>query len=236
MSGGGIPTKAPTPRLEDMEQEDLLPPENFAMVDTGVYRSSFPMKKHFPFLKRLRLKTILTLVMEAYPPANVEFNEIEGIRLIQVGVDGNKEPFKYIPHEDAALAVRHIRDPANHPLLIHCNKGKHRTGCVVGCFRKTQQWGLSSIFDEYIRFAAPKARMVDQRYIELFRYVDTIPPSVPPAPLQHRSSWRSIREATTVDERQRAGQLATPWPRFQSDPSGLLYSSEIRAGSTNGHA
>jgi hypothetical protein len=27
----------------------------------------------------------------------------------QVGVDGNKEPFKYIPHEDVVLAVNAIR-------------------------------------------------------------------------------------------------------------------------------
>eukprot|EP00953_Heterococcus_sp_UTEX-ZZ885_P039148 20085-Heterococcus_DN1.PRE.3 len=89
--------------------EDLYPPDNFAMVDAGVYRSSFPMKKHFPFLRRLRLKTVLTLVMESYPPANEEFHQAEGIRLIQVGVDGNKEPFKYIPHEDIVLAVNAIR-------------------------------------------------------------------------------------------------------------------------------
>ena len=39
----------------------------------------------------------------------------------------------------------------------------------MGCIRRTQGWGLSSIFDEYIRFASTKARIVDQRYIEFFR-------------------------------------------------------------------
>ncbi|KAH9749715.1 Tyrosine-protein phosphatase DSP1 [Citrus sinensis] len=45
---------------------------------------------------------------------------------------------------------------------------KHRTGCLVGCLRKLQKWCLSSIFDEYQRFAAAKARLSDQRFIELF--------------------------------------------------------------------
>ncbi|CAN1232690.1 Tyrosine-protein phosphatase DSP1, partial [Linum perenne] len=45
---------------------------------------------------------------------------------------------------------------------------KHRTGCVVGCLRKLQKWCLSSIFDEYQRFAAAKARVSDQRFMELF--------------------------------------------------------------------
>ncbi|XP_039689576.1 probable tyrosine-protein phosphatase DSP4 isoform X3 [Medicago truncatula] len=45
---------------------------------------------------------------------------------------------------------------------------KHRTGCLVGCIRRLQRWCLSSIFDEYQRFAGAKARVSDQRFIELF--------------------------------------------------------------------
>lgn len=40
---------------------------------------------------------------------------------------------------------------------------KHRTGCLVGSLRKVQKWAFSSIFDEYIRFSAPKPRMMDQQ-------------------------------------------------------------------------
>ncbi|MBA0748186.1 hypothetical protein Gogos_005033 [Gossypium gossypioides] len=45
---------------------------------------------------------------------------------------------------------------------------QHRTGCLVGCLRKMQRWYLSSIFDEYQRFAGAKARVSDQRFIERF--------------------------------------------------------------------
>jgi tyrosine-protein phosphatase SIW14 len=38
----------------------------------------------------------------------------------------------------------------------------------VGCLRKLQRWCLSSIFDEYQRYAAAKARVSDQRFMELF--------------------------------------------------------------------
>ncbi|RKO82794.1 protein-tyrosine phosphatase, partial [Blyttiomyces helicus] len=53
-------------------------------------------------------------------------------------------------------------------VLIHCNKGKHRTGCLVGCLRKLQHWSYTSIFDEYRRFSHPKSRSMDQQFIELF--------------------------------------------------------------------
>ncbi|CAN0565442.1 unnamed protein product, partial [Ectocarpus sp. 12 AP-2014] len=144
------------------DQEDLFPPDNFSMVDAGIYRSSFPMKKHFPFLRKLGLRTILTLVIEELPPANLDFVQAHGIRLVQIGVEGNKEPFKYIPLEEVRFAVREMSGN-NHPMLVHCNKGKHRTGCFIGCFRRTQGWAVSSIFEEYSHFASPKARLVDQR-------------------------------------------------------------------------
>ncbi|CAN0075515.1 unnamed protein product [Discosporangium mesarthrocarpum] len=160
---GSVSGAGGNPVQIEYDMEDLNPPENFAMVDTGVYRSSFPMKKNFPFLKKLGLRTILTLVIEDLPMANHEFIKTNSIRLVQIGVEGNKEPFKYIPLGDIHAAIREIRDPGNHPVLIHCNKGKHRTGCLIGCYRKTQGWALSSIFDEYIMFASPKERIVDQR-------------------------------------------------------------------------
>ncbi|KAL2938785.1 Tyrosine-protein phosphatase DSP1 [Bienertia sinuspersici] len=82
------------------------------------------------------------------------------------------EPFVNIPDDTIREALKvllgintYVR---NHPVLIHCKRGKHRTGCLVGCLRKLQKWCLSSIFDEYQRFAAAKARVSDQRFIELF--------------------------------------------------------------------
>ncbi|KAF8092587.1 hypothetical protein N665_0411s0045 [Sinapis alba] len=78
------------------------------------------------------------------------------------------EPFVNIPDYKIREALKVLLDEKNHPLLIHCNRGKHRTGCLVGCMRKLQKWCLTSIFDEYQRFAAAKARVSDQRFMELF--------------------------------------------------------------------
>ncbi|CAG8557238.1 16061_t:CDS:1 [Acaulospora colombiana] len=40
-------------------EEELVPPDNFTMISTWVYRSSFPKKKNFAFLKKLGLRSIL---------------------------------------------------------------------------------------------------------------------------------------------------------------------------------
>ncbi|MQK95723.1 hypothetical protein EI021_30815, partial [Escherichia coli] len=46
--------------------------------------------------------------------------------------------------------------------------GKHRTGCLVGCLRKLQNWCLSSVLEEYKHFAGTKWRETDYRFLEAF--------------------------------------------------------------------
>lgn len=52
--------------------------------------------------------------------------------------------------------------------LIYLLCLQHRTGCLVGCLRKLQNWCLSSVFEEYQRFAGVKSRDTDLRFIERF--------------------------------------------------------------------
>ncbi|KAL4385765.1 hypothetical protein GQ457_15G015580 [Hibiscus cannabinus] len=144
------------------DEPNLIPPLNFAMVDNGIFRSGFPDSANFSFLQTLNLCSIICLCPEPYPEANTEFLKSNGIKLFQFGIESYKEPFVNIPEDTIREALRIVLDVRNHPILIHCNRGKHRTGCVVGCLRKLQRWCLSSVFDEYQRFAAAKARVSDQ--------------------------------------------------------------------------
>ncbi|CCD25853.2 putative tyrosine protein phosphatase SIW14 NDAI_0G00770 [Naumovozyma dairenensis CBS 421] len=155
--------------VETEENEEVIPPENFSHVIGEIYRSSFPRIENFPFLKkRLKLKSIIVLIPEEYPQENFDFLEESNIKLFQVGMSGNKEPFVNIPSDLLTNALEIVLNPANQPILIHCNRGKHRTGCLVGCIRKLQNWSLTMIFDEYRRFAFPKARALDQQFIEMY--------------------------------------------------------------------
>lgn len=148
--------------------KELTPPENFAPVINNIYRSSFPHPNNFTFLRKLKLKSVLCLIPEEYPDLYAEFFQEEGIHIFQLGMSGNKEPFVNISNELITEAVKIVLDPKNQPILIHCNRGKHRTGCLVGVLRRLQKWSLSIIFDEYRKFAAPKERPMDQQFIELY--------------------------------------------------------------------
>lgn len=152
----------------EASRQPLTPPENFAPVINRIYRSSFPQPNNFSFLKKLKLKSVLCLIPEEYPKTHEDFFQTENIKLFQLGMSGNKEPFVKINHDLITEAIKIVIDPNNQPVLIHCNRGKHRTGCLVGVLRRLQKWSLTIIFDEYRKFAAPKERPMDQQFIELY--------------------------------------------------------------------
>ncbi|RZC47395.1 hypothetical protein C5167_040349 [Papaver somniferum] len=76
------------------------------------------------------------------------------------------EPFVTVSKDTITEALKVILDVRNHPIMIHCRHGKHRTGCVIGCLRKMQNWCLPAVLEEYQRFAGAKARPTDMKFIE----------------------------------------------------------------------
>ncbi len=48
------------------------------------------MKRHFPFLTNVGIRTIVCLVIEDYPPPSLEFLALHKISLIHIGCEGNK--------------------------------------------------------------------------------------------------------------------------------------------------
>ena len=66
----------------------LVPPLNFAMVSQGIYRSGFPNKKNFAFLKKLNLKSIMYLSPDEYFEENYQFMKENNIQFIQIKIEG----------------------------------------------------------------------------------------------------------------------------------------------------
>jgi len=139
-------------------------PLNFGVVLPGsVYRSSFPQQEDLKYLQSLGLKTILSLVKKDLDPPFETFMKDNGIIHKVVDMQGTKKVDipEHIMHSIMALAL----DQENYPLLIHCNHGKHRTGCAVAVIRHVAGWKTEHILEEYRGYAAPKARDCDISYI-----------------------------------------------------------------------
>ena len=146
-------------------------PTNFHLIGPGIYRSSYPQPAHFFALKPYRFKTIITFVPDPLPSTNTAFMTLTGIKHHHISVLANKDPAVSTPAATVTRILRLILDKRNHPMLIHCNKGKHRTGCIAACFRKVTGWTDEACIVEYERYSAPKDRALDKQFIRRFEAV-----------------------------------------------------------------
>lgn len=137
---------------------------NFGVVTPGIYRSAWPTVDTYDFVKSLNLKTVVTLVRrDVEDEAYAALLQVNGIKHHVVDMKGTKK--QAIPVEMMQTILRLVLDKSNHPVLIHCNHGRHRTGCAVGAIRKVYGWDTTTVVSEYQSFAYPKPRESDISYV-----------------------------------------------------------------------
>ncbi|KAF9215801.1 hypothetical protein BGZ59_000242 [Podila verticillata] len=129
----------------------LIPPFRFGTVENEVYRGAYPKQRNLRYLKRLKLKTILSLIPEAPDSVFQKFCEEHGIQAIHLPVDKVKDNVP-LTYNRAVEAVQVMIDPENLPIYVHCLDGASVTGLVVCCLRKLQTWNISSAMGEFLRY------------------------------------------------------------------------------------
>ena len=145
-----------------------IPPLNYgAVVPGSIYRCSYPEPENYEFIKDLKIKSILTLVPEKIPDEYQSFMDSAGIQHFRVHIRANKGEVR-VESCEMQRALRLVMDRTNHPIMIHCNKGKHRTGCTIACFRRICGLDMDTIREEYHTYAGKKARFLDEVFFENF--------------------------------------------------------------------
>jgi len=164
----GTITPALSIRSSPERLQPLIPPSNYGAVLPGsIYRSGYPEEKNYGFIKDVGIKTILTLVPEPLTPEFQAFMKEAGIQHFHAHIRANKGEVR-VESCEMARALRLIMDRSNHPILVHCNKGKHRTGCTIACFRRILGLDADVIREEYHTYAGVKARFLDEVFFENF--------------------------------------------------------------------
>ena len=100
----------------------------FQAVVPGLYRSGQPTPAGFRFLKWRGIKTVINLREE-----QDEWELVEKLGMKYVHIPLNA----WDPVSDDAIRTffRAVNDPANQPVLVHCQRGTERTGIMVGFYR-----------------------------------------------------------------------------------------------------
>lgn len=66
--GREAPNATPAPPRPPRGADVLIPPLNFSIVSKGVYRAGYPNEKNIPFLRKLKLRTVLCDAAAAVAP------------------------------------------------------------------------------------------------------------------------------------------------------------------------
>lgn len=146
------------PRVEAAEKVAL---PNFYQVTPHLYRGAQPTSEGLLELKKIGIKTILSLKM-FYPEKKQA--ETLGFRYEQISM----KPW-HPEKEDLIRFLKIVTDEKNTPVFIHCQHGADRTGMLVAIYRisvcgwdkeraieemKQKQFGFHPLWEnliEYIR-------------------------------------------------------------------------------------
>ncbi|KAJ2864207.1 protein-tyrosine-phosphatase [Coemansia aciculifera] len=131
--------------------DPLMPPYRFERVQPQLYRGGYPKPRNFRFLRRQRLKTIVSLIPDDRDNLLAEFCHDEGIKRIVIAVDSPNENVT-VSESIVSRCLELVTNPDTMPLYLHCLDGSNVTGVVIMCLRKLQLWRVVSMQSEYLRF------------------------------------------------------------------------------------
>ncbi|KAL7415720.1 tyrosine phosphatase family-domain-containing protein [Mrakia frigida] len=181
----------------------LLPPFHLSLLlsspNESIYRGSLPHPRNLRFLRRLHLRTILSLTPQPLPAETLRWAEKEGIRCVwvEVGTAG-EESLGSALKEGVKEGLATLLDSRNLPLYVHCGDGGVNTSALMGALRRMQGWSSESILNEALRFdptpSSPNPALLP--FITSF----ALPPLLFPSPTQPSplSSSSSCSSSTTT--------------------------------------
>ncbi len=141
------PTEPAPHGLRGACPRDLPGVRNFAEVAAHrLYRSAQPTAEEFRTLReQVGIKTVVNL-RSAH--SDLPAAEAAGLRYIEI-------PFRpwHAEPEDVVRFLQIVTDPANQPVLVHCQHGADRTGTMVAIYRMyVQGWSPDEALGELPRF------------------------------------------------------------------------------------
>eukprot|EP00164_Ancoracysta_twista_P012775 GFYU01020151.1.p1 GENE.GFYU01020151.1~~GFYU01020151.1.p1 ORF type:complete len:289 (-),score=34.44 GFYU01020151.1:43-909(-) len=214
----------------------LIPPFHYAMVEEGLYRGAYPSMKNFRFLKRLKLRSLVSLTPEHATRDLKAFCDDEGIKIFHFYVERYQDNVTITPVKMMQI-LQNLIDSKNHPLYVHCLDGANITGLVIMCLRKLQNWNVPVIVSELCRYLRDsEVSGEEQQFLYDLRGELELPLETPrwlwggEQPTKHQAFRIKLsEEARAQDQQKQQQQQADAKPAVQ-----LPWSSPLTPGYREG--
>ena len=122
--------------------------DNFGEISDSYYRGAQPKAADYPALAALGVKTVIDLTKDGRDDEQ-GLVEAAGMKFHRIPMTTTDRPSE----ESIAEFLSIVNDPANQPVYVHCQGGRHRTGTMTAVYRMTQDhWTATQAYDEMKQF------------------------------------------------------------------------------------
>ena len=129
----------------------LLPPFRFSTVEFDLFRGGYPTLRNFRFLRRLQLKTIISMVPETPSEDLTTFCQVENIQQHFFQVPKFTSDAVTVSKAVAVDILELLLNASIYPVYLHCLDGTNNTGILFLLLRKIQHWSPSISRLEFCR-------------------------------------------------------------------------------------
>jgi tyrosine-protein phosphatase SIW14 len=118
--------------------------DNFGRLNANYYRGAQPKGQDYADLAGLGIKMVIDLTKDG-DPGEMALAQKAGMKWLRIPMTTHETPTS----EVIAQFLRVVTDPANQPVYVHCQGGRHRTGVMTAVYRMTQEgWTPAQAFAE----------------------------------------------------------------------------------------
>jgi protein tyrosine/serine phosphatase len=117
---------------------------NFGRINANYFRGAQPKAHDYADLAALGVKTIIDLTRDG-DVSEAGLVQQVGLRFVRIPMTTTDRPSSSAVDQFLKL----VNDPANQPVFVHCQGGRHRTGVMTAIYRLTHDgWNADRAFSE----------------------------------------------------------------------------------------
>lgn len=122
--------------------------DNFGRINDNYYRGAQPTGRDYADLAAVGVKMVIDLTEDG-DLAEAELVRGAGMKFHRIPMSTHETPSAAKVSEFLAL----VSDPANQPVYVHCQGGRHRTGVMTAVYRMTDGgWTADQAFAEMKKY------------------------------------------------------------------------------------
>jgi protein tyrosine/serine phosphatase len=118
--------------------------DNFGQINDNYYRGAQPGTSDYSDLAAIGVKTVIDLTRDGRSDEQ-GLVEHAGMKFYRIPLTTSEQPSQSAITQFLEL----VNDPANFPVYVHCQGGRHRTGVMTAVYRMTKDgWTADRAYQE----------------------------------------------------------------------------------------